>query len=88
MSSSAEATTQGTNMDSLLRENRVFPPPADFAGRARIGSLADYESMYRQSVDDPATFWANAALELDWFTPFGTCSRARWATPPGSTAAS
>ncbi len=72
MSSSAVASTQGVNMDSLLRENRVFPPPAEFAEKARIGSLADYQSMYRQSVDDPVTFWTNAALELDWFTPFHT----------------
>jgi acetyl-CoA synthetase len=59
-------------MDSLLRENRVFPPPAEFAAKAHIGSLADYESMYRQSIDDPVTFWSNAAAELDWFTPFGS----------------
>ena len=70
-------------MDSLLRENRVFPPPAEFAAKARIGSLADYESMYRQSVDDPDTFWANAASELDWFTPFhsvieGEMGHATW----------
>jgi acetyl-CoA synthetase len=65
-----DTTSQGTNMDSLLRENRVFPPPSDFAAKARISSLADYESMYRQSIDDPSTFWANAASELDWFTPF------------------
>jgi acetyl-CoA synthetase len=70
-------------MDSLLRENRVFPPPADFAAKARIGSLADYESLYRQSIDDPTTFWSNAAAELDWFSPFrsvveGDISHATW----------
>ena len=70
MSSSVEVSAPGTNMDSLLREHRVFPPPAGFSAKARIGSLAAYESMYRQSVDDPSTFWANAASELDWFTPF------------------
>jgi acetyl-CoA synthetase len=57
-------------MDSLLRENRVFPPPAEFAAKARIGSLADYEAMYRRSVDDPHGFWAEAAKEIDWFTAF------------------
>jgi acetyl-CoA synthetase len=72
-------------MDSLLRENRVFPPPDEFAALARIGSLADYESLYRQSIDDPTTFWANAANELDWFTPFtsvveGEMGSAKWFT--------
>lgn len=57
-------------MDSLLRENRVFAPPEAFAAKARIGSMAEYEELYRQSVDDPASFWANAAAELEWFTPF------------------
>ena len=70
MSSSVETPTQNTNMDSLLRENRVFPPPAEFAANAHIGSLAEYESMYRRSIEDPAAFWAQAASELDWFAPF------------------
>ena len=59
-------------MDSLLRENRVFPPPAEFASQSRIGSMADYESMYRRSVEEPDAFWREAAAELDWFTPFNT----------------
>ena len=72
-------------MHSLLRENRVFPPPADFAAHAHIGSLADYESMYRHSVDEPAAFWAEAAGALDWSTPFtsvldGDMGAARWFT--------
>ncbi len=57
-------------MESLLRENRVFPPPAEFAGKARIGSMADYQAMYRRSVEDPEGFWGDAGRELDWFTPF------------------
>ncbi len=65
-----QASTQTSSMHSLLREDRVFPPPADFAAKARIGSLADYESMYRRSVEDPESFWSEAAAELDWFTPF------------------
>ncbi len=71
MSSTADLPTAHTNMDSLLRENRVFPPPAEFAAKARIGSMAQYEAMYHRSIDDPEGFWAEAALELDWFTPFG-----------------
>ena len=72
-------------MDSLLRENRVFAPPPEFAAHARIGSLAEYEELYRQSVDDPASFWANAAAELEWFTPFnevveGEMGSAKWFT--------
>ena len=69
MSSSAELS-QGTNMASLLRENRVFAPPAAFAERAWIKSAAEYDELYRHSVEEPDAFWREAAAELDWFTPF------------------
>jgi acetyl-CoA synthetase len=69
----------------LLRENRVFPPPAEFAAEAHIKSLEQYEAMYRRSVDDPKAFWAEAAGELDWFAPWtevqtGDISHATWFT--------
>ena len=50
------------NLDSSLRENRLFPPPAEFAAKAHIKSLAQYEAMYRRSVEQPEEFWAEAAL--------------------------
>jgi acetyl-CoA synthetase len=70
-------------MESLLRENRVFPPPAEFAAKAHIKSLEDYEAMYQRSVADPQAFWAEAAGELEWFTPWtevltGDISHAKW----------
>ena len=58
------------NLESILRENRVFPPPEEFAKQAHIKSLAEYEAMYRRSVDDPEGFWADAAKELHWFAPW------------------
>ncbi len=57
-------------MNSLLRENRVFPPPAEFAAKAQIGSRDQYDALYRRSVEDPDGFWREAAANLDWFTPF------------------
>ena len=66
----AADTTISPNLESILRENRVFPPPEEFAQHAHIKSLAQYEEMYRRSVDDPEGFWAEAARELDWFEPW------------------
>ncbi|NYF81207.1 acetate--CoA ligase [Granulicella arctica] len=73
----------GTNMDSLLRENRVFAPPAEFAAKAHVKSVAEYEAMYRRSVEDPEAFWAEAAGELEWFAPWtkvqeGEIAEAKW----------
>ncbi|HYK36825.1 acetate--CoA ligase [Alloacidobacterium sp.] len=66
----SSTTSTDPNLDSVLRESRVFPPPAGFAAKARVKSLAEYEQMYRRSVDDPEGFWAEAARELHWFKPW------------------
>ncbi len=36
------------NLSSSLQESRVFPPPEDFAAKAHVKSLDEYERMYRQ----------------------------------------
>src|SRR6266568_2219550 len=58
------------DLDSTLRELRVFPPPEEFSRNAHIKSLEEYEAMYKQSIDDPEAFWANVAKDLHWFKPW------------------
>ncbi|MDE1155615.1 MAG: acetate--CoA ligase [Acidobacteriaceae bacterium] len=53
-----------------MRENRIFPPPPEFAAKAWIKNEAEYEVIYRRSVEDPEGFWADAASELEWFAPW------------------
>src|SRR5579862_2260235 len=55
------------DLDSILRENRVFPPPPEFSRNAYIQSREEYEEMYERSIADPEAFWAEAAEELHWF---------------------
>ena len=55
------------DLDSVLRENRLFPPSHEFSSRAHIKSLEQYEEMYRKSIEDPEIFWAGVANELHWF---------------------
>lgn len=43
-----------------------FPPPADFASRAYLKSFGDYEKMYRESIQDPDTFWTKIASGFYW----------------------
>src|SRR6185312_569904 len=64
------SSAEHTNLDSSLRENRVFAPPAEFAAKAHVKSLEQYEAMYRRSVEQPEEFWAEAAAELEWFAPW------------------
>ena len=59
---SAPAEERG--IDSVLKEQRTFPPPSSFAEHARVGSLAEYEQLYRRSVEDPEGFWSEQAGTL------------------------
>src|SRR3989440_8245432 len=58
------------NIESHLVEKRIFKPPGNFAKNARVKSLAQYRRMYRESIQQPAKFWAREASELVW--------RAKW----------
>src|SRR5436190_1002194 len=58
------------NIESHLIEKRVFKPPQDFAKKARIKSLDQYRRMYRESIKQPAKFWAREASELVWHAPW------------------
>ena len=67
MYSSPAAAGKNQDLDSTLRENRVFPPPEEFSAQAHIKSLAEYEALYKRSIKDPEGFWADAAKDLHWF---------------------
>jgi len=54
-------------MESVLHEQRKFPPPADFARQAHIGSREEYDKLYAKSIEDPDKFWGEAASDLHWF---------------------
>lgn len=62
MSSPAE-----TNISSVLKETRKFPPSAEFSAQAHIKSAADYQKMWQRAKDDPEGFWAEQAEGLHWF---------------------
>jgi acetyl-CoA synthetase len=54
------------DIESILKEGRVFPPPPEFARAAHVGSLDDYRAIYERSVSDPEGFWAEQAETLLW----------------------
>jgi acetyl-CoA synthetase len=59
----------GSTIESVSREHRVFPPPEAFAKQALIASRAEYDALYRRSMEDPEGFWAEQAQALHWFAP-------------------
>jgi len=59
-------TTQ-SGIDSVLKEARVFNPPAEFQARANVPSIADYEKLYEEADADPEAFWGKIAEDLHWF---------------------
>ena len=55
-----------TDIDSTLKESRVFPPPPEFQRKAHIKSLDEYRALYKRSVEDPEGFWGEQAATLKW----------------------
>ena len=51
--------------DSLLQENRKFPPSEEVTARSWIDAKT-YDAMYKQSVEDSDAFWLEQAKTLDW----------------------
>ena len=58
------------DIESVLKEERVFEPAKDFSAKAHIKDFPAYEKLYKQALDDPEGFWASMAKELVWFKPW------------------
>jgi acetyl-CoA synthetase len=52
-----------------MSETHLYPVPADVAERAIVDNDG-YVKMYRASVDDPETFWAEHGKRIDWIKPY------------------
>ncbi len=60
-----------SNIESVLVENRVFPPSAAAVKAARISGMPAYEALCREAERDFEGFWARLVREnLKWTKPF------------------
>lgn len=59
-----------TNITSVLKETRTFPPSAEFSKAAHIPSAAEYDRLAAWAEKDPDGFWAEQAKSLAWIKPF------------------
>jgi acetyl-CoA synthetase len=58
-------------IESVLVENRVFPPPDAAVKGARIAGMPAYEALCREAEKDFEGFWARLAREnVQWTKPF------------------
>ena len=69
------ADTDQQTLDTLLQEDRTFPPPPEFA---RAALVSDPE-VYARAEADPEGYWADWARQLHWFQPWSKVLE--W-TPP------
>ena len=55
------------SIESVMREERTFPPDEKFRANAHISSVEQYEEMWRRSIEEPDAFWLEQAKSLTWF---------------------
>jgi acetyl-CoA synthetase len=66
-----QALPEANTIESVLHEQRVFPPSKSFAAAAHIKSMEQYRQMYQEPIRRPDRFWARPAkAELVWFKPW------------------
>lgn len=60
----------GIEISSVLTENRLFEPSAEFTAKARL-KAEDLKALHKHAADDYEGFWAAQAKQhIDWHTPF------------------
>ncbi len=69
-------------ISSMMEENRVFPPSAEFVKNANIKSMDEYKKMYEESIKEPEKFWGKIADELSWYKRWDTFCKYDFKTNP------
>ena len=58
-------------IESILTENRLFPPSDEFRKQANIKSRSDYDELRAEAEQDHEGFWARLAhSEISWHKDF------------------
>ena len=53
-----------------MSEDKIYNVPTEFAAKTNI-TAEQYKTLYKQSIDDPETFWAEQATQfLSWSKPW------------------
>lgn len=46
----------------------LFPPSDEISNNAYVSNIDQYKELYKQSIDDPPTFWGDIAKQFHWET--------------------
>jgi acetyl-CoA synthetase len=52
-----------------MSDTKIYPVPEDWASTAYV-NRAQYEEMYRQSIENPDEFWRHHGYRIDWIKPY------------------
>jgi acetyl-CoA synthetase len=79
-------TSKHSEIESMMKESRSFPPSLAFSAQSHVASLDRYDELYRESIADPDAFWGRLAGEqLDWIQKWDRVSEQRFDIIGGST---
>ncbi|MFO0662011.1 MAG: acetate--CoA ligase [Polyangiaceae bacterium] len=65
-------TEPSESIVSRLQEERRFEPSESFRAAAHVATAEAYTKLYRESLDDPDTFWKRETLGLRFRKPWTT----------------
>jgi acetyl-CoA synthetase len=60
---------------AMIRNSTLRMPDPDRAAKTNAGSVDAFKNMLEHSVEDPDSFWAEAASELEWLKPWHTARK-------------
>jgi hypothetical protein len=60
----------------MVRESQLRPFDPQRAARTRAGSIEAFDRLLRESQENPESFWAQVASELDWMKPWESVRKA------------
>lgn len=50
--------------------SETYDPPKELSANAHVKSMAEYEAMWKASLEEPEKFWGDMAKQFYWQTAF------------------
>jgi len=70
---------ESKGFSSIMEETRKFSPPEELSKQAYIKSMAEYQKLYKRSIEDPEGFWGELGEQLDWYKKWDKVSESNLA---------